>query len=341
MDDEDPTADRQHHVAPAVEATSGPPTGRPRAGSMQIQQQRPRDNGDWNASQFGAAAARMAQSSPGRYQGSQQSPIEIGELTPRPTRRLLFPSPRREGEMKNLGPVGLQSSVAQDHAVGDDVGIQATMSSKEGLEMPPGCHCDANVFSAFTMDKENVGPSNDEIARLFEGSPSTTFKTPRKTPLKDSSATTTTPRTRRQLGHLLTTPTPGSRKRKTMTPNGSAANRAVPAQPAATVNDFMTSPSSSRYFLRSTPSRLERTPQNPCNSGTTPSSWSRHLARMLSDPQDMANAGAHATSPSQRLSVAGSDRLPAFFTPGRALDGPGWEGLEGLLDAYGDAEELE
>ena len=115
------------------------------------------------------------------------------------------------------------------------------------------------------------------------------------------------------------------------------------------INDFMTSPSSTRYFLRSTPSRLERTPggrnainssdPNSDNNNGSPeiSPWSRHLAQMLSDANDGGSAGMEGlTSPSQRQFGDFSD-LPTFTTPGRiGLDSCDWEGLEleGLLGSY-------
>ena len=262
-----------------------------------------------NASELDAALTRTVQSSPA-FNGSQQSPIEIEDLTPRPTRRLLFPSPRRDGEVKSL----------------DDNG-QATLKSfspqksmtKPGLDLTFE-QTSTNIFEAFTFDKENLAPPvdgtmDDDLSYLFEGSPSGLFKTPFKTPTKS---------TPRSLQHLTKTPTPASRKRNPLSPNANATNGANHGN----VNDFMTSPSSSRYFLRSTPSRISRTPRSGNDAYTQDvSPWSRQLAQMLSDANDPA---ATFTSSNQQFEF--SD-LPTFTTPGRALAECDWEGLEGILSS--------
>lgn len=305
-----------------------PPTGRPRANSMQAQQpRRGSGQGNWKASQLDAALARAVQSSPVRFHGSQESPIEIDDLTPKPTRRLLFPSPRREGGVKSLddnGQVSLKSMMPATW----DLGEKSVLSPKSGMDMTFD-QTNTNIFEAFTFDKENFAPplneGDDDLAYLFEGSPSAIFKTPRKTPSKA---------TPNSVRNLLKTPTPSSRKLKPLTPNANAANNANMG-----VNDFMTSPGSARYWLRSTPSRLERTPGRRSQAegtGDEISPWSRHLAQMLSDANDTA---ATFTSPSRQFDF--SD-LPTFTTPGRMLNECDWEGLEGILSSefasYDDAQ---
>ena len=305
-----------------------PPTRRPRANSMQAQQSnRGNGYGELNASQLDAALVRAVQSSPARYQGSQASPIEINDLTPRPTRRLLFPSPRRDGQVKSLDDNG-QVSLKSTPPSGKGSAQKLSFSPKAGLDLTFG-QTDTNVFEAFTFDKENIAPGldleDDDLAHLLEGSPIALFKTPlRKTPAKPGS----TPR------QALKTPTPASsRKRKPLTPNPNAANNADMNH----VNDFMTSPSSSRYFLRSTPSRLDRTPRSLSNTpgrrsngsgGQGPSPFSRHLAQMLSDTNDTSSH--NFTSPSRAFDF--SD-LPTFTTPGRMLNDCDWEGLDGILSS--------
>ncbi|KAF2767669.1 hypothetical protein EJ03DRAFT_375963 [Teratosphaeria nubilosa] len=292
---------------------------RPRASSMQPAARRQSGGSTMNASQMSSALQRAVQSSPPMpFRGSQDSPIEVEDLTPKPVRRLLFPSPRREGEVKSLddnGQVKLQ-------AVPVDAPTK-TMPSKIEVHAQS---VDVSIFEAFTYDKENLAPDaaiDDDQADLFEGSPSNAFKTPRKTPSE------TTPRSKRQLEHLLKTPTPPSRKlRSALSPNANAALNAT--LPTATANDFMTSPSSSRYFLRSTPSRQERTPgrnsqrESVAENSLTP--FSRHLAQMLSEA-DSAAAGADAfgTSPSKGGFDFGD--LPSFGTPGKGLEGFEWEGV--------------
>lgn len=284
---------------------------RPRANSMQEQHQNVR------RPQRDPAYLRAIQSSPGRPQGSQDSPIEV-DLTPNPTRRLLFPSPRRDGEDKNLDG-GIDVSRPRSAPTADEV--SAKKATGKVLSTPE--QMDVSIFEVFTHEKENRPPldTDDDLAHLFEGSPGSVFKTPaRKTPAKPLS----TPRSQKSYGELMKTPTPSSRKRKALTPSaGNAANNAE-----MNANDFMTSPSSARYFLRSTPSRLERTPggrtgsRNPSNEV---SPFSRHLAQMLSDANGME--GAPFTSPSRQFDF--SD-LPTFTTPGREVD---WKGLDDILSS--------
>ncbi|KAK3062472.1 hypothetical protein LTR53_019348, partial [Teratosphaeriaceae sp. CCFEE 6253] len=97
----------------------------------------------------------------------------------------------------------------------------------------------------------------------------------------------------------------------------------------------MTSPSSTRYFLRSTPSRQERTPgrqrctprhnaHNILSNEMTP--FSRQIAQMLGE----ANSGATGafTSPARALDF--SD-LPAFPTPGNGMADVDWMGMDEIV----------
>jgi hypothetical protein len=330
-------ADEKDHGLPQIP----PQNNRPRANSLSTAQ--PRHGGSqphWNASQLNNALTRAVQSSPVRLEGSQQSPIEVEDLTPRPTRRLLFPSPRREGEVKSLDDNAQVSLKAMPPAPA------LGQVLKEGIEITFDQN-DASVFEAFIFNKENLAPGifdsemgDEELARLFEnGSPSALFKTPFKTPRKSPrlNGSRETTRTQRQLSHLLQTPTPG--KRKALTPNRNAAN-GVNLNAGGAANDFMTSPSSSRYFLRSTPSRASRT-NTPArlhhsdagNNGISP--FSRHLAEMLSDANN-SNGGPFTSSPSGGVAAQFDfSDLPTFTTPGRpgGLTEADWEGLDGMLSS--------
>nr|POF14100.1 hypothetical protein CFP56_03124 [Quercus suber] len=302
------------------------PIERLRATSLQPEQQgHDGGNDKWNASRLDAALSRQVQSSPLRF-GSKASPIEIDELTPKPTRRLLFPSPRKDGEVKSLDDNG-QSSLNATPPQGKAGAQSSTSSSKLSLS---AVNTDVNVFEAFTCDKENMGlhlDHFDALAGLFEGSPSSMFKTPRKTPSKN-----TTPDSRNRIDNLLKTPTPASRKRKPLSTDKNASNigpTSLANAAAAAMNDFMTSPSSSRYFLRSTPSRAGRTPGRSNNSGhDLVSPFSRQLAEMLSDSNEPL---APYTSPS-RGSGGPFDfsDLPTFTTPGRQMD---WTGIDEMLQS--------
>ncbi|KAK1824702.1 hypothetical protein LTR12_000759 [Friedmanniomyces endolithicus] len=307
----------------AIARTQRSVTTRPRANSLQPVIRR-RSGGGMNASQLDAALTRAVQSSP-PFRGSQQSPIEISDITPRPTRRLLFPSPRRDGEVKSLDDNGQASLNATPPSKGSG---SNTLSSLKGGTSNEDTNF--NVFDAFLLDKENMEPGldlDDDLMHLFQGSPTAMFKTPRKTPTK----TGTTPRSpQSQLDHLLKPTTPSSRKRKPLSPNPNAANN-----PTATTNDFMTSPSSSRYFLRSTPSRQDRTPARASQTAValndmTP--FSRHIAQMLTEASESVdNGGAAALSTPSRALDFGD--LPTFSTPGKNLAEMDWSGVEDMLSS--------
>jgi hypothetical protein len=132
-----------------------------------------------------AALLRAIQSSPVGFRGSQASPIDVNaDLTPRPTRRLLFPSPRKAGETKSLSGSQLDGS-------------QASLSPRSKL-LP--------VISEVEVDKENLPPTDgqdDDLAHLFEDN-AHAHKTP---PSKGA-----------LFQDLLKTPTPGSRRRVPLTP---------------------------------------------------------------------------------------------------------------------------
>jgi hypothetical protein len=133
-----------------------------------------------------AALQRAIQSSPG-CMGSKESPINVEpDLTPKPTRRLLFPSPRRSGEMKSLA-----DGAASGSPVAKSPSRKATTPAVQ-------------IFNPEEMDKENCPPSasHDNFAHLFE----------------EQTSPKTTPRKELAMQELLKTPTPASRRR---TPLGS------------------------------------------------------------------------------------------------------------------------
>ncbi|KAK3066172.1 hypothetical protein LTR53_017588, partial [Teratosphaeriaceae sp. CCFEE 6253] len=181
-----------------------PQVARKRANSLQPLSRR-RSSDGMNASQLDAALTRAVQSSPVPFRGSQHSPIEIPDITPRPIRRLLFPSPRHNGEVKSLDDNG-QASLNATSPAGKGSASKQSDLLKAGVMVED---MNVNVFDAFTFDKENADPAmdlDDDLMRLFEGSPLAMAKMPGKTPLR----TTMTPRSQRQFEHLLNTPTPAS-----------------------------------------------------------------------------------------------------------------------------------
>ena len=131
------------------ESTDLPPAKRQRASSVQVDPAKMKPN---NMSDSTAALAlqRAIQSSPARFIGSQHTPIEINDLTPKPTRRLLFPSPTRSEEGRAL----------KDH---DSNPANKTQTRPQGPSKTPGLECDQ-------ADKENHPPIDEEedLNHLFE-----------------------------------------------------------------------------------------------------------------------------------------------------------------------------
>jgi hypothetical protein len=284
-------------------------TGRPRSYSMQLSQAAAGAS-QWNTARLDAALQRAIQSSPGRSQGSQDSPIEIEELTPRPTRRMLFPSPRKDGQVKSVD----DRSSLKESTLPVDNDKQASLNA---ISSTAGA--DIAIFDAFTFDKENMPPpfdDDDELAHLFDGSPGVIFRTPGKTPRKTPSKSS-----QPSVDQLLKTPTPASRRRKLLTPSADAANNVNQATLAG--NDFLVSPGSSRYNFRSTPTRLANTPGRRSGIGSDASQrtspFSKHLSQMVNNVT--GGMGDCFTSPNSGMSDLDFDNLPTFTTPGR------WEGL--------------
>lgn len=146
-----------------------------------------------------AALQRAIQSSPAGIRGNRNSPIEVEpDLTPKPTRRLLFPSPRRAGEIKSLG---------------DDRSITSS-PSKPSTKQNAEFEVQLPELSFEEIDKENCPPpadyDGDDLRHLFEEHIS-----PKTTPTKGG-----------VLQDLLKTPTPGSRKRSALTPKRGAESNA-------------------------------------------------------------------------------------------------------------------
>ncbi|KAF2838359.1 hypothetical protein M501DRAFT_956805 [Patellaria atrata CBS 101060] len=176
---------------------------RPRAVSMEPLSSGNLPKNTWDDPKAEAALRRAIQSSPAKFLGSQDSPIEIEpDLTPRPTRRLLFPSPRKEGQVKSLedgpNPSKLQSSVEP---------TEITVEAVTSIEF--------NDID--TTDKENQPPQGDDdgLAHLFEE--------------MESRSPHTTPKSTHSFKDLLQTPTTSRSRRGILTPSrgyGSGTNEA-------------------------------------------------------------------------------------------------------------------
>ncbi|RMZ70728.1 gata transcription factor [Pyrenophora seminiperda CCB06] len=248
-----------------------------------------------------AAFQRAMQSSPAGVRGSKASPIDLEhDLTPKPTRRILFPSPGKQGQRKTLQqpppPTAAPMHIHDDDApkkprcqrckelkrgcdrerpcgrcrhagIGHDGCIPIVTKQTNWFEQP--------VVQVATIDDENPDKENcpppsttgrDELAHLFEDAVS-----PKATPKKD-------------LGSqdLLKTPTPGTRQRATLTPKRSE----IPA----------------------TPSRSIATPRGTRPATIAPDTpFTRQLNALLSDHP--------ISSPSQTMDFS---EFPTFTTPGRS-----------------------
>jgi len=288
-----------------------PLTNRPRASSMHGQSRRTTTRDSWNPASLDAALQRAIQSSPARLMGTQESPIELeDDPTPRPTRRLLFPSPRKDGEIKSLD----DSCIPMSKCNPLDGKVDASGN-------------DPFQIGTSTTDKENLPPFDvdDDFSHLFEVSPSAYLKTPAKySPLK-----TPTSKSTAQFEALLATPTPSRRNVSggsvtTRTPNrgqdpflptfsSSETRNLFPVTPFRNISNSITSPSPSREIM-------------------TP--FTRQLTQFLNgsakgDSQGLGmNFGLHVTSSSSRPGGGAlfgtpdkhgfdfSD-MPTFMTPGR------------------------
>lgn len=97
------------------------------------------------------ALQRAIQSSPARFMGTQHVPIDVEDLTPKPTRRVLFPSPEQTGDKKPLSRNSLNTG-HKSHGVSP----KAIDSALQGDDQQ--------------ADKENRPPPDEDesLDHLFE-----------------------------------------------------------------------------------------------------------------------------------------------------------------------------
>lgn len=253
------------------------------------------------------ALRRAIQSSPAGLRGSRHSPIDIDpDLTPQPTRRLLFPSPRKDGEAKSLSPTS-QAAAADTHEANKDnpsekPRCERCKKLRKACDRERPCgRCDnadigydgcipvprANWFETPVVqmanveeenpDKENCPPSasteHDDLAHLFE----------------DPASSKTTPQKDALFQDLLKTPTPGSRHRNPLTPRRGADDSSLQRTPT-----------------RMTPSRNILTPRGTRTVTIGPDTpFTRQLNEMLSSGHYSSDNGLDFST------------FPTFNTPGR------------------------
>ena len=328
-----------------------PPLMRPRASSMQPQLRPQTSDDQWTDTQLDAALQRAIQSSPARLIGTQESPIELeDDLTPKPTRRLLFPTPRNGGEAKSL----------------DDSAVPFAKRSVPGLR---GGHINVqhdgfqiHMTTTDSSDKENLPPlqfdtaGNDDFNHLFEESPSAMLADIFRTPSKFSSVKKTPPsKSTPNFDALLATPTPsrhtlsGSAAR-TVSGNRNVSNGSLTRTPNRTnIDAFLPTFSSTEKdkFFPTTPSRnIGLSLTSPCRGSShtnteamTP--FTRHLTQLLSDP-DGINMNLNAfSSPGRPFDFGDMGMgmgMGVFGTPGRnqlGIEGLGFE----MFSSQGSAGE--
>jgi hypothetical protein len=137
-----------------------------------------------------AALLRAIQSSPVRFHGTKYSPIELEtELTPRPTRRILFPSPRKDGEVRSLGNCPDKTSQIPKEVASDPTSENVASTLAQD--------------NAEVLDKENCPPAldeNDDLAHLFEDMANHLQETPKSGHSCSDLLRTPTPKSGRQSG---------------------------------------------------------------------------------------------------------------------------------------------
>lgn len=284
-----------------------PPTAharRPRANSMQSQHLERPDKAQWTGSQLDAALHRAIQSSPARFQGTQESPIELeDDLTPKPTRRLLFPSPRKDGETKSLDDASLPTAKASNAGSGDPF--------NDGYQM---------------NDKENRPPDTvevDDFAHLFEGSPTGfMFKTPSKATPHAMKMTPPSQSIPTFESLFAATPTPSRRTVSNShtnallrTPNRTNIDAFLPTfSSSETKNLFPSTPS--RYANLLSPSRNGSGGGGRSSSAEQMTPFTRHLTQMLSD----ANPDSCGLDIGGQMMMTGGTSMGAFSSPGKPFD---------------------
>ena len=116
-----------------------------------------------------AALERAIKSSPHKFVGTQQVPIELGDLTPQPTRRILFPSPTQsqEARSKRISRAGSENGDSRTKAFEDTA---------------------SRILDP--ADKENCPPASEggELDQLFEEDPFISARSTTPTPTSSSRA---------------------------------------------------------------------------------------------------------------------------------------------------------
>ena len=124
-----------------------------------------------------AALQRAIRSSPHKFMGSEQIPIEIGDLTPKPTRRILFPSPTQSdgAESRHGSKVGSEiQAFLQNDPYNSPMGGD-TQADKE--------NCPPNEDGNHELDEEDLfSNARSKTPTITDSIQATAFKTPIRSP---------------------------------------------------------------------------------------------------------------------------------------------------------------
>lgn len=158
-----------------------PATTHRRASSDQLSSPQKKNKSVDDASAL-AALERAIKSSPHRFAGSERAPIEVENLTPKPTRRLLFPSPSqsRESRSKHSSVIGSGSRPSKHQSLSCDSVATDAQADKENC--PPTedggmDHVSHEEHSSNTRPQTPTSPSPSR-ALIFK----TPIKSPRRLP---------------------------------------------------------------------------------------------------------------------------------------------------------------
>ena len=125
-----------------------------------------------------AALERAIRSSPHKFRGTEHVPIDVEDLTPQPTRRVLFPSPTLSEKAKSN-----RNAVVNDSGKGrsQDIGKAFVVSADDQADKEncPPPFDDDSLDHLFTEDQHGTRATTPTPT---SSSRSHTFKTPRRSP---------------------------------------------------------------------------------------------------------------------------------------------------------------
>jgi hypothetical protein len=206
MSDVYPTIERQDKEATKANNNGQCEMGPPHISVNNVQSQ-------WNDHDALMALQRAIQQSPARPLGSKESPIEVDDhLSPSPVRRILFPSPRKEGEFKSLedSPADNMNEQESPEESGNGETIKNSVMPNPFITTSNEVKSDhtqnviVQTVEVEQPNKENCPPpieADDSLASLFDF----------------DASTEQSPRNARSLSHFLKTPKSKTPRREPLT----------------------------------------------------------------------------------------------------------------------------